>query len=202
MKFGRREFLETIAAGTAGMALSGCSATVAPKPKPVVSSTFDPYETVTIGRTKIETSLVGLGTGMKGWMQKSNQTRLGQAGFTKLIRGALERGMRCFDLADLYGSHPFFANAMKPVKREQYTILTKIWWKPKGVPGKDRPDADVMVARFLKELRTDYLDVVQLHCVTDPKWPGNLRKQMDLLDALKRKGVIRAHGIKSRVFFR
>jgi aryl-alcohol dehydrogenase-like predicted oxidoreductase len=156
---------------------------------------FDAYETVTIAHTKIETSLVGLGTGMRGWMRKSDQTRLGQAGFTKLVRGALERGVRCFDLADLYGSHPFFAKAMKPVKRDKYTILTKIWWKPKGVPDRDRPDADVMVGRFLKELQTDYLDVVQLHCVTSPKWPENLRKQMDLLDGLKKKGVIRAHGV-------
>ena len=194
MGIGRREFLESLAAGTAGLAL-GCTDGARSKPKGAMSPMFDPYETVTIGRTKIETSLVGLGTGMRGWMRKSDQTRLGQAGFTKLIRGALERGVRCFDLADLYGSHPLFAQAMKPVKRDKYTIVTKIWWKPRGVPDADRPDADVMVARFLKELQTDYLDVVQLHCVTSGNWPENLRKQMDLLDALKRKGVIRAHGV-------
>ena len=39
---------------------------------------------------------------MSGWMRKSNQTRLGQDGFTKLIRGAYDRGIRWFDLADLY----------------------------------------------------------------------------------------------------
>ena len=207
MGIGRREFLESIAAGTAGMTLAGCAERIAtaPKPapasaattrpKPAIASTFDPYETVTIGRTKIQTSLVGLGTGMKGWMRKSTQTRLGQAGFTKLVRGALERGVRCYDLADLYGSHPFFAKAMKPVQRDKYTILTKIWWAPRGVPEKERPDADVMVARFLKELQTDYLDVVQLHCVKEGDWPKKLRKQMDLLAELKRKGVIRAHGV-------
>jgi len=195
MRIGRREFLESLAAGTAGLAIGGCAGGVSSKPKRAMSPMFDPYETVTIGRTKIETSLVGLGTGMRGWMRRSDQTRLGQEGFTKLVRGALDRGVRCFDLADLYGSHPFFARAMKPVKRDKYTILTKIWWKPKGVPDADRPDADVMVARFLKELQTDYLDVVQLHCVTSPKWPENLRKQMDLLETLKRKGAIRAHGV-------
>ena len=195
MRIGRREFLESMALGVAGMTLGGCAGPLAPKPKPALSPMFDPYETVTIGRTKIETSLVGLGTGMGGWMRQSNQTRLGQEGFTRLVRGALERGIRRFDMADLYGSHPFFARAMKPVKRDQYTILTKIWWKPRGVPGRDRPDADVMVGRFLKELQTDYLDVVQLHCVTDADWPENLRKQMSLLDDLKRKGVIRAHGV-------
>jgi aryl-alcohol dehydrogenase-like predicted oxidoreductase len=132
---------------------------------------------------------------MKGWMRKSTQTRLGQAGFTKLVRGALERGVKCYDLADLYGSHPFFARAMKTVQRDKYTILTKIWWGPRGVPEKERPDADVMVARFLKELQTDYIDVVQLHCVQKGDWPKKLRKQMDLLAELKRKGVIRAHGV-------
>ncbi len=195
MSIGRRDFLESIAAGAAGITLAGCGAVAIAKPKPAVSTHFDAFETVTIGRTKIETSLVGLGTGMRGWMRKSDQTRLGQAGFTKLIRGALEKGVRCFDLADLYGSHPFFAKAMKPVKRDKYTILTKIWWRPKGVPDKDRPDADIMVKRFLKELETDYLDVVQLHCVQSPKWPQELRKQMDLLAGLKKKGVIRAHGV-------
>jgi len=195
MSIGRRDFLESIAAGAAGMTLAGVRAPAIAKAKPAASSHFDAFEPVKIGRTKIETSLVGLGTGMRGWMRKSDQTRLGQAGFTKLIRGALEKGVRCFDLADLYGSHPFFAKAMKPVKRDKYTILTKIWWRPKGVPDKDRPDADIMVKRFLKELQTDYLDVVQLHCVESGNWPGELRKQMDLLAGLKKKGLIRAHGV-------
>jgi len=194
MRIGRREFLESLAAGTAGLTL-GCADGARTKPKAAMSPMFDPYETVTIGRTKIETSLVGLGTGMKGWMRQSNQTRLGQAGFTKLIRGALERGVRCYDLADLYGSHPLFAKAMKGVKRNRYTIVTKIWWRSRGLPDTDRPDADVMVARFLKELQTDYLDVVQLHCVSSGNWAEELREQMDILDALKRKGVIRAHGV-------
>jgi len=194
MGIGRREFLESMAAGTAGLAL-GCSGETLAKPKAEKSSTFDPFETITLGRTKIKTSLTGLGTGMRGWMRKSNHTRMGQEKFTKLIRGAMERGVRWFDLADLYGSHPFFAKAMKSVQRNKYTITSKIWWKPRGVPERDRPDADVMVGRFLKQLQTDYIDIVQLHCVTSAKWPKDLRKQMDILEKLKRKGVIRAHGV-------
>ena len=44
------------------------------------------------------------------------------------------------------------------------------------------------VARFLKELETDYIDLVQIHCQTSGKWPEEMRKQMDLLDDLKRRG--------------
>lgn len=197
MRIGRREFLESIAVGAGGLVL-GCNGKPTPPP-PVTCMLppvpFDPYEMVPLGKTGLKLSRVGIGTGMKGWKRASNQTRLGAEGFTKLVRGAYDRGIRWFDLADLYGSHPFFAASMKGVDRSSYTIVSKIWWKPNGIPEPERPDADVVVKRFLGELKTDYIDIVQLHCVTEPTWPKDLRKQMDLLDALKDKGVIRAHGV-------
>jgi len=136
-----------------------------------------------------------MGTGMRGWKQESNQPRLGQAKFTALVRSAMERGVKLFDLADLYGSHSFFANATAGVDRDDYTIITKIWLRPKGLLDDARPDADVSVERFLKELKTDRLDVVLLHCQTAPDWPKHMRKQMDLLAKMKDQGKIRAHGI-------
>ena len=197
MKIGRRAFLESMAVGAGGLAL-GCQGrhTVDTKPAtPAVSATFDPYEMVSLGRTTIRLSRVGIGTGMRGWKRQSNQTRLGAKGFEKLVRGAYDRGVRWFDLADLYGSHQPLAAAMKPVDRSTYAIVSKIWWRENGLPGTDRPDADVVVKRFLKELKTDYVDLVLLHCLTSPTWPADLRKQMDLLADLKGKGLIRAHGI-------
>jgi len=194
MSVGRREFLEGMALGAGGLVL-GCQNSIVAKPAPAAPTNFDPYEMVRLGRTKITVSRVGMGTGMKGWKRASNQTRLGQKGFEKLVRGAYDRGVRWFDLADLYGSHPLFAASMKPVDRSSYAIVSKIWWKPRGIPGTDRLDADVVVKRFLSELKTDYIDVVHLHCVTEGTWPKDLRKQMDLLAGLKDKGVIRAHGV-------
>src|SRR5690242_21606727 len=61
-----------------------------------------------------------------------------------------------------------------------------------------RSDADVVVARFLKELKTDYLDLLLLHCVTDADWPDQLRQQMDILSKLKKDGKIRALGVSDR----
>ena len=194
MSVGRREFLEGVALGAGGLVL-GCNNGIVARPAPAAPTHFDPYEMVPLGRTKINVSRVGLGTGMKGWKRASNQTRLGPKGFEALVRGAYDRGVRWFDLADLYGSHPLFAASMKPIDRNSYAIVSKIWWKPKGIPGTDRLDADVVVKRFLAELKTDYIDVVHLHCVTSGDWPKELRKQMDLLDGLKAKGVIRAHGV-------
>jgi aryl-alcohol dehydrogenase-like predicted oxidoreductase len=75
------------------------------------------------------------------------------------------------------------------------TIVSKIWFRPGGIPDQERPNADVVLARFLKEIGTDYLDLVLLHCVESATWPEDLRRQMDILAQLKQKGIIRAHGV-------
>jgi predicted aldo/keto reductase-like oxidoreductase len=53
----------------------------------------------------------------------------------------------------------------------------------------------MVIERFLKEIGTDYLDLVLLHCVESGKWTQELRKQMEIMAKLKDKGVIRAHGV-------
>jgi len=192
MKFGRREFIVRSAAGI-GIGLTGCRFDTAVRREKLAF--FDPYERVQLGKTGLKPSRVSFGTGMKGWMRQSNQTRLGREKFESLIRAAYDRGIRAFDMADLYGTHTYLAAALKDKNRRDYVIVTKIWWKPNGLPEEDRPDADVIVRRFLKELDTDYIDGVLLHCVTSPQWPHELRKQMDILAGLKEKGIIRAHGV-------
>jgi aryl-alcohol dehydrogenase-like predicted oxidoreductase len=156
---------------------------------------FDPYETVPLGKSNLKLSRVCMGTGVRGGNRQSNQTRMGKEQFETLIKGAYERGVRLFDLADLYGTHPYLIPALKDIPRRDYAIISKIWWRPGGIPDKDRPDADVVIPRFLKEIGTDYLDLVLLHCVESPKWPEELQKQMEILAKFKQKGVIRAHGV-------
>jgi aryl-alcohol dehydrogenase-like predicted oxidoreductase len=193
MKQTRRQFLEatTLAAGSLilGARCGVVAAEAAAKPA------FNASDLVPLGKSGLKVSRLCLGTGMRGGKRQSNHTRLGTEKFNALVRGALERGVRFFDLADLYGSHSFFADAVQGTPRSEYSIVTKIWWNSGGIPEPERPDADVVVKRFLGELKTDYLDMVLLHCVTSAKWPEELRKQMDLLAGLKKKGVIRAHGV-------
>lgn len=191
MKLKRREFLRRTALAAGALMLSPPLRTVAEaKPK-----TFDPYGPVTLGRTKIKTSRFCLGTGMRGGQRQSNHTRMGREKFEALIREAHDRGARMYDLADLYGTHPYVIPALKGIARDRFQIVTKIWFRDGGIPEKERPDADVVVERFLRELDTDYIDLVLLHCVTSGKWNEDLRKQMDILAKLKDKGAVRAHGV-------
>jgi 1-deoxyxylulose-5-phosphate synthase len=147
-----------------------------------------PTDRVSLGRTQLKASLVGVGTGSIGYAHRSNQTQLGQEEFTRLMRHALDRGVNFFDLADAYGSHPFFARALKGVPRERYLIQTKS-------DNRDARGAAEDVDRFLKELGTDYVDSLVIHCVTEGDWTTRYRGVMDAFSEAKRRGKARALGV-------
>ncbi|MGN6642934.1 MAG: aldo/keto reductase, partial [Verrucomicrobiota bacterium] len=191
MKIQRREFLTRSALGVGG-ALLGAPLLAQAKPD---AQTFDPFEAVPLGKTRLKFSRVVLGTGMRGSNRQSNQTRLGKEKFEALLRGAHERGVNTFDLADLYGTHPYVIPALKGISRDKFQVITKIWVRPGGIPESERPDADVVVERFLRELNTDHIDLLLLHCMTSAKWPEEWRRQMDLLSKLKEQGKVRALGV-------
>ncbi len=191
MKIQRREFLKRSALSIGGILAArniAGSAEAAP-------ASYDPYEKVALGKTNLKFSRFCMGTGVSGGNRQSNQTRMGKEKFEALLKGGYERGVRLFDLADLYGTHPYLTPALQGIPRDSYGIISKIWWRKGGIPERERPDADVVVQRFLKEIKTDYLDLVLLHCVESAQWPDELRKQMDILAKLKEKGIIRAHGV-------
>jgi aryl-alcohol dehydrogenase-like predicted oxidoreductase len=189
-KITRRQFVTTVSAG-AGTVLLGRVAfgmPVAAAPIPA-----DPLMLVSLGKTGIKTTLLGMGTGFSGYNRSSNITRAGVA--EPLIKQAYNKGIRFFDCADSYGTHPFTAAALKGIPRESYVLSSKIWVSQGGIPEPERPDADILIDRFRKELNTDYLDIVQIHCMTDSLWTDKQKRQMDVLETLKAKKVIRAHGV-------
>ncbi|MHC4533454.1 MAG: aldo/keto reductase [Planctomycetota bacterium] len=191
MEMKRREFLARSIAGMGGALLGSCTLDASRQK----TTKHDPYKLVTLGKTKIKVPRVGLGTGMRGGNRQSTHSRMGTEKFNALAMGCYERGIRMFDVADLYGTHPFLAEAMKNMRREDYVIGSKIWFRSGGVPEPERPSPDVVVERFLRELKTDYIDLMLFHCTTTEKWPEELGDQMEILAKLKKKGIIRAHGV-------
>jgi aryl-alcohol dehydrogenase-like predicted oxidoreductase len=186
----RREFLRrsvrTLGAALLTRTTVARAALVDPEPLP---RKFNAQDEVTLGRTGIRTSRLAMGTGTVGFGGGSNQTRLGTASLTRLLLdGYHENGLRFFDSADSYGSHPYVAQALRQIPRDKVTVLTKSDNRdPAGV----RTDLD----RFRKELGVDYIDVVLVHCVTEADWTTRYRGVMDVLSEAKDKGVIRAHGV-------
>lgn len=191
----RREFLTALSAG-AGTVLLGSVVDVIPS-TPFLKQA-DPLQKITLGKSGIKTTLLGMGTGFSGYNRSSNITRNGVA--ESVIRSAYEKGIRYFDCADSYGTHPFTASALKGIPRESYTIGTKMWVNEGGIPEKERPEAAIVIDRFRKELNTDYIDLVQLHCMTNGEWTDQHKKFMDGLETLKAKKIIRAHGVSVHSF--
>lgn len=185
----RRQFLGALSLGTAHLMFHNPLYGVSGR-----FSSVDPLQKVALGKTGLETTLLGYGTGIHGGSRSSFLTRQDRVKSVATLRHAYDRGIRMFDCADTYGTHGLVAEAIKGMKREEILLTSKIWTRTGGIPEPERPDAHIVVDRFRKELDTDYIDVVQLHCMVEAQWTDGERRQMDILEDLKAKGVIRAHG--------
>lgn len=185
----RRHFLGALAMGTAHLMFENPLYGTARR-----FSSSDPLQAVKLGKTGLSPSLVGFGTGVSAGNRNSFLTRQEKDKSIALLRHAYDRGFRMFDCADTYGTHGLMSEALKTMDRDKLMLTSKIWTRKGGIPEDDRPDADVVVDRFRKELDTDYIDLVQIHCMVDAEWTDTERKQMDILENLKAKGIIRAHG--------
>jgi predicted aldo/keto reductase-like oxidoreductase len=181
----RRQFL-----GQSAVAV-GAAAVVATVPARAAGrAPTGPGDLVTLGKSGVKTSLLGIGTGSHGVQRSSNQVKLGQDKFTKLLGHAFDRGIRYIDTADQYGSHIFVREAIKTTKmpREKLFIQTKTRALNAEVAKAD-------LERFREELGTDYIDSLLMHCMVKQSWPTDMRPVMDVLDNAKAKGWVKAVGV-------
>jgi aryl-alcohol dehydrogenase-like predicted oxidoreductase len=148
---------------------------------------------IDLGRTGVKTSRLCFGTGTNGWNHRSNQSDLGVERLCYLLRFAHERGVRSWDTADQYGTHPHVAAALTQVPRDSVVVATKTTSRTAEQVQQD-------VERFLAELGTDYLDVVLFHCMTEADWPARMDGPMGVLSRLKEQGRIRAVGVSCHDF--
>ena len=182
----RREFLarSAVALGAGWLSSTNLLATVRTER---LATGFRASDTVTLGNTGIKTSRLAMGTGTVGSGHQSHQTALGIKGLSDLLLNGYDQGLRFFDAADSYGSHPHVAVALKHVERDKVTVLTKTW-------ARDAVSARADLDRFRRELGTEYLDICLMHCLTEADWTERFKGVMDVLSEAKEKGIIRAHG--------
>jgi aryl-alcohol dehydrogenase-like predicted oxidoreductase len=148
---------------------------------------------VPLGNTGIVVPRLSIGTGTYGWGGSSAQTRLGFRECVRLLLTAYEHGVAWFDSADQYGSHPHVREALKSIDREKVIITTK-------TTARSSEQARQDVQRFLKELGTDYIDIVLMHCLVDSNWATTMRPVMEALSEAKERGFIRAVGVSCHSF--
>ncbi len=173
----RRDFLKS----TVAAAVLGGAGALTPARAAKRSAT----DWVTLGRSGVKVTRLAFGTGTFGGRV---QRRLGQEEFTKLVRHAYDRGIRFFETADAYTGMPgMLAEALKGIPRDSYKLMTKYRLMDAG-------DPPATIDRLRKDLNTEYLDILLMHCVRSPRWPDELKRLQDAMSDAKAKKIVLAHG--------
>src|SRR5258708_38259080 len=147
----RREFLHRTACAAGAAWIHPAAFATRPLVLPALSRKFSAADTVTLGKTGIQTSRLAMATGTVAVGHHSHQTALGSKGLSDLLLNGYDHGLRFFDAADSYGSHAHVAQALKHVPRDKVTVLSKSW-------ARDTATMRPVLDRVPPELGTDYLD--------------------------------------------
>ena len=156
-------------------------------PMDMPSMDMPSMDTVELGASGLKVSRLSFGTGTIGGGGRSQQSDLGLEGLSSLLLYAYDRGITFWDGADGYGTHEHLAKALAQVERSTVTLTTK-------TTSRNPENVAADVERFLRELKTDYIDIVLLHCLTSADWPETATAAMEQLDRCKQRGLIRAVG--------
>lgn len=148
---------------------------------------------VPLGNTGLTVPLMAMGTGTSGWGGSSNQTRMGMDAFKRLAQNAYDKGMKFYDMAEVYGSHRFVGEAIKNIPREELTLLTKIT----STSGISASAIRTKIDGFRREVGTDYFDIMLMHYMTSGGWADSRRGAMEGLARAKEDGIVKAVGISA-----
>lgn len=164
-----------------------------------------------LGQSDIKVSPIAFGAwAVGGWMWGGAE----ESEAIRAIQTSFELGITTIDTAPVYGfgkSEELVGKAMQGIARDKYQILTKFgmnWETAEGefyFDSKDNAGRPVKLYKFasrqqvfreiensLKRLKTDYVDLLQIH------WPDNTTPISETMSALKdliREGKIRAAGV-------
>jgi len=113
------------------------------------------------------------------------------------LNHALDNGVNFFDTADVYGdgrSERLLAK-LRSERKEDFYIATKAGRRldPHVAEGYNRENITAFVERSLKNLETEALDLLQLHC--PPTEAYYMPELFDVLDDLKKVGKLQNYGV-------
>lgn len=124
----------------------------------------------TLGKTGLEVSILGFGGAEIGFESASQET------VDRLLGSALDAGLNTIDTAECYNDSEELIGQAVSKRREEFHLFTKCG----HAAGFDLPDWDPKlleqsIDRSLKRLRTDRVDLVQLHsCGEDTLRQGDV----------------------------
>ena len=192
--FSRREFITASVKGAAVISASGILSSEAFGKTPAPAA----IPRRTLGRTGLSVSILSFGGGSQFLKNEDGV-------WEKLLQKAVDSGINLFDTAPEYtvanyfksgevkkslGSEERFGEILPPYRKNIH-IITKI-------DGRDPDVAKKSVEDSLKFMKTDYLDALLIHAISDKDDVADLEKGVySVVADLKRQGVAKFIGFSS-----
>lgn len=146
-----------------------------------------------LGRTGLKVSALGLGTMMFGWKTDADEAK-------RLVDRALDAGVNLFDTSSSYGrgASETLLGAVLEGRRGDAIVCTKVHYRSAdaglNAVGNSQRNVIAQCEASLRRLRTDHIDVLQIHS-PDPTTP--IDETLRALDSLVRSGKVRYVGSSS-----
>jgi aryl-alcohol dehydrogenase-like predicted oxidoreductase len=149
-----------------------------------------------LGRSGLKVSAISMGTMTIGRNKSGPIGSVGLKEAKRLIDLCIDAGVNTIDTANVYtkGSSEEIIGEAVQGKRDRLVIATKARFNMLGLPntgGNSRINLIAECERSLKRLRTDYIDLYQVH-----QWDGEtpVEETMEALDSLVKAGKVRYVG--------
>ncbi|HEX8705448.1 MAG TPA: aldo/keto reductase [Myxococcaceae bacterium] len=190
-KRSRREFMRLAGVGAATLATQAAlaqGADAGPAPQGASAKPAQgPIPKRKLGKTGVDVSILALGGHHLGQLPSQEEA-------TRLVHEAMDHGLTFFDNAHEYHagkSEQWLGQALEG-RRQNAFVMTKVC-----THGRDKRTATLQLEESLKRLKTDYLDLWQVHEVAYADDPKNHYAKDGVLEALtqaKKSGKVRFVG--------
>ena len=114
------------------------------------------------GKTDMQVSVLGFGGAEIGFEGATEET------VARLLKGALDAGLNVIDTGECYEGSEELIGKTVAARRADYYLFTKCG-HPRGIGSEDWSTASLLesIERSLRRLRTDRLDLIQLHTCSE-----------------------------------
>jgi aryl-alcohol dehydrogenase-like predicted oxidoreductase len=143
----------------------------------------------TIGKSDLQVSAIGLGCNNFGYVASMDVEAS-----RKVIDKAIDSGINFFDTSDSYGTSENILGEILGERRKKIILATKFGSRQNALGEKSGASRGYLLAEAeesLRRLRTDYIDLYQIH-YPDPQTP--IDETLRALDDLVKTGKVRYVG--------